>query len=300
MKKLNVFIIALLMLFLFTACSSTEEIITETTTTVPTTASTTLAEITNAFNSTSSAETTEVKTQATTVTENTTATTTSATTTEATTAYTTTETTTAKASTTKPTTVKVTTTKPTTTEKEPKKVTTTNPAATKPTTTKPSTTKPTTTAPTTQTTTEAKMYCTVRIECNTIYDNIGKLKSGKKAFLPSNGVILDSVQVELTGGESAFEVIKKACEENVCTDNCKYCKSNGVQIEYTYTPAFNNYYIEGIHQIYEKDCGTQSGWMYSVNGTFPDVGSSSYTVSEGDVIVFTFTCNMGEDIGNTY
>ena len=175
---------------------------------------------------------------------------------------------------------------------------------TKPTTTKPSTTKLTTTAPTTQATTEAttkaKKYCTVRIECNTIYDNIGKLKSGKKAFLPASGVILDSVQVELTGGESAFDVIKKACEENVCTDNCKYCKSGGVQIEYTYTPAFNNYYIEGIHQIYEKDCGTQSGWMYSVNGIFPDVGSSSYAVSEGDVIVFAFTCNMGEDIDNSY
>jgi len=315
MKKFNVLIIALLMLFLFTACSGTEEIITETTTTVPTTASTTLAEITNAFNSTSSAETTEAKTQATTVAEATTATTTSATTTEATTAYTTTETTTAKASTTKPTTLKVTTTKPTTTEKETEKVTATKPAATKPTTTKPtttkapttkptttkpSTTKPTTTAPTSQATTQAKMYCTVRIECNTIYDNISKLKSGKKAFLPASGIILDSVQVELTGGESAFEVIKKACEENVCTDNCKYCKSNGVQIEYTYTPAFNNYYIEGIHQIYEKDCGTQSGWMYSVNGVFPDVGTSSYTVSPGDVIVFAFTCNMGEDIGNSY
>ena len=95
-------------------------------------------------------------------------------------------------------------------------------------------------------------------------------------------------------------MIKKACEENVCTDYCKYCKAGGVQIEYTYTPAFNNYYIEGIHQIYEKDCGTQSGWMYSVNGVFPDVGTSSYEVSTDDVIVFSFTCNMGEDIGNIY
>ena len=149
-------------------------------------------------------------------------------------------------------------------------------------------------------TTEMKKYCTVRIKCNTIYDNLSKLKSGKKDFLPSNGVILNNVKVELNGGESAFDVIKKACEENVCTDNCKYCKANGVQIEYTYTPAFNNYYIEGIHQIYEKDCGTQSGWMYSVNGVFPDVGTSSYSVSPGDVIVFSFTCNMGEDIGNSY
>ena len=82
--------------------------------------------------------------------------------------------------------------------------------------------------------------------------------------------------------------------------NCIYCQDRGIQLEYNYTPAFSNYYVEGIHQIYEKDCGTQSGWMYSVNGNFPDEGSSSYTVSSGDVIVFSFTCNMGEDIGNYY
>ena len=175
-------------------------------------------------------------------------------------------------------------------------VQTTKPATTKETTT----TKPAETVPAAQITAEAKEYCTVRIECGTIYDNIGKLKSGKKAFLPANGIILDNVQVELNGGESAFDVIKKACEENVCTDGCQYCRASGVQIEYTYTPAFNNYYIEGIHQIYEKDCGTQSGWMYSVNGVFPDEGTSSYTVSPGDVIVFSFTCNVGEDIGNSY
>ena len=135
---------------------------------------------------------------------------------------------------------------------------------------------------------------------STIYDNFDKFKDNKKSFLTSEGVILDNVKVELSGGESAFDVIKKACEENICPDNCKYCKDSGVLIEYTYTPAFNNFYIEGIHQIYEKDCGTQSGWMYSVNGAFPDVGSSSYTVSNGDTIVLSYTCNMGEDIGNSY
>lgn len=281
MKKFNVLICVLLIIFSLTACGGTEEIVEDTTTTVPTTVSTTLAE-----------STTEAS-----LPETTTEITTSVTTTVATTAYTTTEATTAEVT----TTAKVTTTKPTTTEEQTTtKATTTKPTTTKPTTTKPTTTNPTTTAPTTQATTDAKKYCTVRIECNTIYDNIGKLKSGKQGFLPSSGVILDNVQVEIKGGESAFDAIKKACEENVCTNNCKYCKQSGVQIEYTYTPAFNNYYIEGIHQIYEKDCGTQSGWMYSVNGAFPDVGSSSYTVSEGDTIVFAFTCNMGEDIGNTY
>lgn len=232
MKKFNVLICILLIIFTLTACGDTEKTTEALTSTAPTTVTTTLP-ISSTILESNSITTTQAST---------TVVTTSVTTTESTTAYSTTE------------------------------------------------------APTTK----MKKYCTVRIECDTIYDNLSKLKEGKKDFLPSSGVILDNVDVELSGGESAFDVIKKACEENVCTDNCKYCKANGVQIEYTYTPAFNNYYIEGIHQIYEKDCGTQSGWMYSVNGNFPDEGSSSYTVSSGDVIVFSFTCNMGEDIGNYY
>ena len=295
MKKFNVLICILLIIFTLTACGDTEKTTEALTSTAPTTVTTTLPISSNILES-SSITTTQAST---------TVVTTSVTTTESTTVYSTTEATTTKPTTTKQQTItEATTTKSTTTEKQTtSKVTTTEPiTTTKPTTitTKPATTKPSTTAPTTQVTTEMKKYCTVRIKCNTIYDNLSKLKSGKKDFLPSNGVILNNVKVELNGGESAFDVIKKACEENVCTDNCKYCKANGVQIEYTYTPAFNNYYIEGIHQIYEKDCGTQSGWMYSVNGVFPDVGTSSYFVSPGDVIVFSFTCNMGEDIGNSY
>lgn len=294
MKKFNILISILLIIFTLTACGDTEKTTEALTSTAPTTVTTTLPISSNILES-SSITTTQAST---------TVVTTSATTTESTTAYSTTEATTTKPTTTKQQTITEATTNPTTTKKQTtSKVTTTEPiTTTKPTTitTKPATTKPSTTAPTTQVTTEMKKYCTVRIKCNTIYDNLSKLKSGKKDFLPSNGVILNNVKVELNGGESAFDVIKKACEENVCTDNCKYCKANGVQIEYTYTPAFNNYYIEGIHQIYEKDCGTQSGWMYSVNGVFPDVGTSSYSVSPGDVIVFSFTCNMGEDIGNSY
>ena len=276
MKKFNVLICILLIIFTLTACGDTEKTTEALTSTAPTTVTTTLP-ISSTILESSSITTTQAST---------TVVTTSVTTTESTAAYSTTE---------------ATTTKPTTTKQQTiTQATTTKPAIITTTTTKPATTKPSTTAPITQTTTKMKKYCTVRIECNTIYDNLSKLKEGKKDFLPSSGVILDNVEVELSGGESAFDVIKKACEENVCTDNCKYCKANGVQIEYTYTPAFNNYYIEGIHQIYEKDCGTQSGWMYSVNGNFPDEGSSSYTVSSGDVIVFSFTCNMGEDIGNYY
>lgn len=153
--------------------------------------------------------------------------------------------------------------------------------------------------PTASTAEKKATACYITITCDTINDNINDLKDSKKQFVPSDGVILGNVAVEFEKGDTAFDILKKACAENHCKANCRYCK-NGVQIEYTYTPAFDTYYIEGIHQLYEKDCGMQSGWMYSVNGVFPNVGSSSYTVKAGDKIVFAYTCDMGEDIGNYY
>ena len=142
--------------------------------------------------------------------------------------------------------------------------------------------------------------CTVRIECGTIYDNLQKLKAGKAAFVPKSGVILEDTAVTLQEGDTAFTVLKRACGEHVCTDNCRYCQAEGIQIEYNFTPVFETYYIEGIHQIYEKDCGAMSGWMFSVNGSFPEEGASSTAVSAGDRIVFCYTCDMGNDVGNHF
>lgn len=40
-----------------------------------------------------------------------------------------------------------------------------------------------------------------------------------------------------------------------------------------------------------------SGWLYSVNGTFPTIGLSGYFPQDGDVIRLQFSLNMGKDIG---
>lgn len=145
-----------------------------------------------------------------------------------------------------------------------------------------------------------KNTCLVTIRCETVKNNLSSLKKGKEAFVPKSGIILDKAEVGFQNGESAFDVLKRACRENVCTDNCQYCKKGGISLEYNFTPAFGTYYVEGIHQLYEKDCGSMSGWMFSVNGEFPTEGSSSYTVKPGDEIVFAYTCDMGGDIGNAY
>lgn len=160
-----------------------------------------------------------------------------------------------------------------------------------------------TTAPATEKPTEKVtkndniVTCSFEISCKNILANKSKLKDNKAAFVPADGVILRTTEMQLPKGSTALDVIKKACEQGVCSDNCKYCKKNGIHLDYVYTPGYDSYYIRGIHQLYEKDCGTMSGWMYSVNGVFPNYGCSQYEVKDGDVIKFLYTCDLGEDLG---
>ncbi|MBR4728186.1 MAG: DUF4430 domain-containing protein, partial [Clostridia bacterium] len=148
----------------------------------------------------------------------------------------------------------------------------------------------TTAAPEEEGTTRAKVHtCTVSINCSVVLENGSKLKAGKAAFVPTGGQILVPVTVTFTPGEDAYTVLRRACEENTCVDRCAYCAKDGIQMEASFTPGYNTYYVQGIHQIYEKDCGAKSGWLYRVNGVYPNVGSSSYTVRDGDRIDWIYT-----------
>jgi type II secretory pathway pseudopilin PulG len=130
--------------------------------------------------------------------------------------------------------------------------------------------------------------CTISIRCDTILDNMGDLTEGKDKYVPANGVILATSTIEFEDGETVFDVLKGACS------------LAGIQLEYSWTPMYNSYYIEGINHLYEFDCGEQSGWMYKVNGWFPNYGCSSYTLNDGDVIVWCYTCKgLGADVGGS-
>lgn len=128
--------------------------------------------------------------------------------------------------------------------------------------------------------------CTITIRCDTILDNLDNLDDGKEAYVPANGTILATSSVEFEDGETVFDVLNRVCE---------YA---GIQIEYSWTPMYNSYYIEGINNLYEFDCGNESGWMYKVNGWFPNYGCSGYYLEDGDNIVWCYTCNgLGADVG---
>ena len=57
-------------------------------------------------------------------------------------------------------------------------------------------------------------------------------------------------------------------------------------------------YIEGIGNLYEFDCGAESGWMYAVNGWFPNYGCSQYALQDGDTVTWVYTCDLGRDVGS--
>ena len=128
--------------------------------------------------------------------------------------------------------------------------------------------------------------CTLTIRCDTILANWDKLEVAKQEFVPEDGVILATVKVPFAEGETAFDATTRACE------------AYGIQIEYSWTPLYNAYYVEGINHLYEFDCGAESGWMFKVNGWFPNYGSSAYVLQDGDAIMWEYTCvGLGADIG---
>ena len=131
--------------------------------------------------------------------------------------------------------------------------------------------------------------CTITIVCPTIFDNLDSLNAEKAPFVPKDGTILPSTKVTFTEGETVFDVLKRVCD------------AAQLQIEYSYTPLYESYYVEGINDLYEFDCGPESGWMFKVNEWFPNYGCSAYTLKDEDDIVWCYTCTgLGADVGETW
>ena len=131
------------------------------------------------------------------------------------------------------------------------------------------------------------LTCTISISCATALSNKDKLDEDKAELIPSDGWILKPVTVEFTKGEDLGEVMNRVCREN------------GIHFEYTFNPLYDSNYAEGIGNLYEFDCGSESGWMYSVNGWYPNYGYSRYELKNNDNVEWKYTCSLGKDIGGS-
>lgn len=99
------------------------------------------------------------------------------------------------------------------------------------------------------------------------------------------GHVLSPTTVEFTPGETVWDVFKRELD------------SRGIAYEYLNSDQFNSVYVKSIAGDGEFDHGTGSGWMYNVNGTYPNYGVSQYKLKQGDKIQFRYTTNLGEDLG---
>lgn len=97
-----------------------------------------------------------------------------------------------------------------------------------------------------------------------------------------DGVILDSVDMTLGRGDSVYSILLDAA------------KQYRLQIENNGTK--DRAYIAAIEHIYEFEYGDLSGWTYRVNGKDVSVGCSEYTLSDGDVIEWIYTLELGKDL----
>lgn len=127
--------------------------------------------------------------------------------------------------------------------------------------------------------------CTLSVRCDRILENLEWLEPEKVELVPEDGVIFAVKTVTFYEGESVFNVLQREM------------KKAGIHMEFNHTPIYNSAYIEGIHNLYQFDCGELSGWMYKVNDWFPNYGCSRYQLQEGDVIEWVYTCNLGIDVG---
>ena len=147
---------------------------------------------------------------------------------------------------------------------------------------------PQTTAQTSASSSPKHDTCSIMISCSTVFDNTDKIDKAILKEQPADGMILPRTEVETDTGSTVFDLLRAVCSEK------------GIPLEYSRIAATNNYYIEGINNLYEFDAGNLSGWMYSVNGHFPQMSTSQYAVKAGDVIEVVYSCSIGVDVGDDY
>ena len=122
---------------------------------------------------------------------------------------------------------------------------------------------------------EKKHTCSFTIECRLILDRKDLWRDGLEEVVPGDGVFF-SDKVRYKKGQSVYDVLKKICDKN------------DILLDADYTPLYDTYYVRGIGNLYEFDCGSESGWKYKVNGVLPGVGSSLYEIKDDDEIVFFY------------
>lgn len=136
-----------------------------------------------------------------------------------------------------------------------------------------------------------KRYVTIAIRVDSLLKHWDLLDPSLQSekYVPSSGAILNTTKYELLSDkDTVWDVLHRATKEHK------------IQIEYqgANENIYNSVYVEGINHLYEFSGGPLSGWMYKVNGIYPNYGASQYKLQDGDVIEWHYTVDLGRDLGH--
>lgn len=129
------------------------------------------------------------------------------------------------------------------------------------------------------------------IAANVVLDVLGE-KNCKYSGSPESAFYLSAVKL---GEDSDF------APRSLSFEKLPECFVSGVNEERIVPKFAKDMKTNDDGWLGEFDYTDMSGWMYSVNGVFPNVGMSGYSLSDGDVIRLSFTLwGYGADIGGGY
>ena len=132
---------------------------------------------------------------------------------------------------------------------------------------------------------ETPIFVTIEIRCDELSENMDALTDeAVKEYIPENGIIISKTDYQIRPDKTTvFDI----------TD--QVCKDNDIQIEYTYTPGYGGYYVNGINYIYEFMAGQKSGWLFMIDGITPNYGADKMVLQGGETITWYYTVDYTKE-----
>ncbi len=117
---------------------------------------------------------------------------------------------------------------------------------------------------------------TLEIRCDAL--------AGQGNDLPEDGCILPPTAFPIGEGDTVYDVLTRAARQ--------------YRIQLDASGGQGMKYVVGLHHLYEQAHGELSGWMFFVNGASASQSCDQYALSDGDTILWAYTCQMGADLPN--
>ncbi|MDL2288957.1 DUF4430 domain-containing protein [Oscillospiraceae bacterium OttesenSCG-928-F05] len=88
------------------------------------------------------------------------------------------------------------------------------------------------------------------------------------------GMLVENASLAYVEGMTAFDALEALCGEQ------------GLALDVS--GSGGSVYVRGIGNIYERDYGPMSGWIYTVGGVSPSKSSGAYELSAGDHVLWRY------------